>query len=270
MKNIEICQIPVFRFAHAFEAEKYETFIPPSMNGIELTYITDGVLHITKGKERYNAEKGDILCGLRDVETYVKADGFHRHHTVFVDTRWELSDSRAYGLHLPYVLKYCPESEEIFRMIDEFIYASHRYQNSKARTAELFLSILCKIERAYLKNFEKDAPEASILAEKAKNYIQKNINKPITQKEIADYLGVSPGHLCRVFKQSEGLTLMKYVNTVKLKGIQNLIAKENIKLYKAAELYGYSDSNYVSSLYKRMFGMNITDTAKTKDVSINE
>ncbi len=268
MKIIEISEMPVFRFAHTFEADSYEKSMPPRTDGIEISYITQGVLHVTKGRERYDAEKGDILCGIRDVATSVRAEGFHRHHTVFVGTRWRESESRSYGLHIPYILKYCRESEEIFKLIDEFIYASHVYQNSPSRTAQLFLKILCKIDRAYLKNFEKKMPEQSILAEKAKNYIQQNINIPITQKEIAEHLGVSPGHLCRVFKQAEGQTLIKYVNTAKLRGIRNLITKENVKLYKAAELYGYSDSNYVSSLYKKMFGHNITDAVKTKDAKI--
>ena len=35
--------------------------------------------------------------------------------------------------------------------------------------------------------------------------------------------------------------------------------KENLKLYEASQLFGYSDANYVSFLYKKMFGRNITD-----------
>ena len=33
----------------------------------------------------------------------------------------------------------------------------------------------------------------------------------------------------------------------------------NFDLYKAAEFFGYSDPSYVSRLYKKLFGSNITD-----------
>ena len=38
-----------------------------------------------------------------------------------------------------------------------------------------------------------------------------------------------------------------------------LMDRERAKLCDAARQYGYSDPNYVSSLYKRTFGHNITE-----------
>jgi YesN/AraC family two-component response regulator len=38
--------------------------------------------------------------------------------------------------------------------------------------------------------------------------------------------------------------------------------RENLRLYEAATRYGYTDANYVSRLYKRYFGKNITDFKK--------
>ena len=55
------------------------------------------------------------------------------------------------------------------------------------------------------------------------------------------------------------ISLIKYVNTLKLKGVYALMKKEGFRLYEASAAYGYSDPNYVSTLYKRMFGQNITD-----------
>ena len=60
---------------------------------------------------------------------------------------------------------------------------------------------------------------------------------------------------------------MKYVNKIKLENIKSIMDRENIPLYKAAALYGYSDPNYVSRLYAQMFGKSITkklNSAKVK------
>ena len=51
---------------------------------------------------------------------------------------------------------------------------------------------------------------------------------------------------------------MSFINRTKLRKIKTLIDRENMKLYQAAEAFGYSDANYVSRLYKKLFGKNIT------------
>ena len=258
MKIIDIYKMPIFKLACVFEAEKYSNSFEPSNTCLEIAYVSEGCLEVTKGKEKYIAEKDDIMCAIRDVKTNVRTSEFHSHHVVVVDTLWKFSDKNISAFHIPYVLKRCHETEEIKRLIDEFIYSSHIYENSPGRTAELFLRILCKIDEASRKNESFYQPKYSLMAEKAKSYIQKNIKKPITQKAVAEHLGVSPSYLCSVFKKSEGMTLIHYVNLRKLTDIKNLLDKENLPMYKVAEMYGYSDANYVSALYKKLFGRNIT------------
>lgn len=95
--------------------------------------------------------------------------------------------------------------------------------------------------------------------QKAKNYIRLHINEPITQKEVASYLGISPGYLCSLFQKAEHTPLIQYVNRQKLTEIKILMEQKHLKLNEAASLYGYSDPNYVSRLYKNIFQHNITD-----------
>ena len=62
-----------------------------------------------------------------------------------------------------------------------------------------------------------------------------------------------------VFKKTEGISFQKYVNFEKLEAIKNLMEKEHVHLYEAAALFGYTDPNYVSRLFKKYYGYNITD-----------
>ena len=259
MNVIDIQKIPVFKFGLIFEADSYKNNFKLSESVLEFAYIAEGKLDVTKGTQKYTAEKGDILCGIRDVATEIKTDSYHCHHSVGIETLWTFTDNQASGYHIPYLIKHCPESDEIIKLIDKFIYSSHIYENSPGRTAELFFTILNKIDSISRASKEFRRPEYSLIAEKAKLYIQKNLNKPITQRNIAEHLGISPGYLCSVFKKSEGITLIKYVNMIKLKSIETIIIKENLPLYKAAEMYGYTNPNYVSLLYKKTFGRNISD-----------
>ena len=102
-------------------------------------------------------------------------------------------------------------------------------------------------------------PSEEMYVHRAKDFIHKNIRFPLTQTAVAEHLGISSGYLCYVFKKTEGITVMRYVNTAKLDGIKALLDNESIHLYEAVELFGYTDPNYVSRLYKKLFGYNITD-----------
>jgi len=48
--------------------------------------------------------------------------------------------------------------------------------------------------------------------------------------------------------------------------MQMLMQKENLKLREAVMLYGYNDPNYVSALYKKLFGHNITNIKNGKNI----
>jgi len=76
---------------------------------------------------------------------------------------------------------------------------------------------------------------------------------------VAEHLSISPEYLCYVFKKATGISVMKYTNMTKLHAMRNLMEKENLYLYEAASLFGYSDPNYVSRLFRKLFGFNITN-----------
>ena len=56
--------------------------------------------------------------------------------------------------------------------------------------------------------------------------------------------------------------MVNFINKIKLEKIRELMEKQNLKLYQAAELLGFSDPNYVSNLYKKYYHINITDSFK--------
>ena len=258
MNTIEIRSIPKIVFAHSYETEKtFENFFDAGKNFIEICYVCEGEIVIHKGSEVYVVQKGDIECLIHDEPVKIYSnEKYHCHHTIGISAEWEYAESISKGLYLPLITRSCKEIEEIKKSIDECIYSSYKFENSDTKVAHRIFDILCKIDEVNRKNQQ---PEYSILAERAKKYIQKNIYKMITQKEIAEHLGITPGHLCNVFKQAEGMTLVKYVNALKLKNVESVMKKEKIKLYEAAQMFGYQDANYVSSLYKKMYGKNITE-----------
>lgn len=256
MKKIEALTMPKLLFAHRFEAESYKHSFVNTGELLEITYIAEGSLNINIGNETFKANKGDIVCFFHDEGATVTSDSFHRHHTVGASFDYCCSESPD-SIHLPLLLSEKNGTDKICRMIDEIIGDSATMKASCTKFAARFFGLLLNIDAVH-KRCVLRVPGEELYVRKIKEYVNSNIHLAISQKNAAEHLGISPGYLCNIFKKNTGVPFMKYVNRIKLENIKSIMDRENIPLYKAAALYGYSDPNYVSRLYAQMFGHSIT------------
>ena len=256
MNSIEILSLPKLRFAHIHQAERYHHHLAPNPHFLEISYIAEGSLTATFDEGKITVEKGDISC-FHAVPVTIDTSSFHCHHTFCVDVDWRAVPNPNHLL-LPPVTKAGHMTSEIEGLIDDFIYNPHLYDEKPERVAWNLFNILHKIDECNRASDNTDYPAGYIMVQRAKKYIHRNIYTPLTQTEVAAHLGITPSYLCNIFKSTEGTTVMKYINQIKLQNIRNLIETRDMKLYEAAAMFGYSDPNYVSSLYHKIFGHTIT------------
>ena len=161
-------------------------------------------------------------------------------------------------LTIPKNISYSEYTINARRLIDKIIELSKNHDTPPVLLSGLILELLGEIDLVAKKPQKGTTYSNRFYTDKAKEYISVNLKKPITQKSIAEYLGVTPQYLCSVFKSATGEPIIKYINKLKLQQIQILIERENVKLHQAAEIMGYTDPNYVSRLYKKYYGRNVT------------
>ncbi len=266
MQYIKLTSLPEFGFAHIFAIQRYENTLPAlplEEQRLEITYIVQGQLKLMQGKDHFTANPDAVICNpYRDV-LQLESSGAHEHHTVCFYVRYDCAQTLTNGqngfLSIPLVTNAADRTGRIKKLIDEIIQKNTLHSESRIFCSGLFLQLLAEISEANQPNIKSSAYYNPSYVNKAKNYIFEHLDQPILQKEIAEYLHISPEYLCTIFKQTEGVPLMTFINRIKLKKIKLMMERENIKLYQAAALYGFSDPNYVSRLYKQYFNRNITE-----------
>lgn len=263
MTTIEFDSLPIIQFAHMYQAERYENTIPPIERRIEVCYVDEGCLTILCDGGTVVAEKGDILCSCFNDNVKVFAPQFHRHYSIGITVDWRSLTDNFNGLFLPRVTRHSNETAVIGEWIKELIFNQSTYTASPTKSAATALELLCRIDEYNRQKKTFEVSGEALYTQKAKRYVEQHLYEPITQSEIAEVLGISSGYLCSVFKRTEGIPLMQYINKTKLMSLRDLLLRENVHLYEAAEMFGYSDPNYVSRLYKKLFGYNITDRSHT-------
>ncbi len=259
MNFIEISSLPEILFSHIYKADTYHNHFAVRENFLEIFYVEEGLIYLKNGKENLSIKKGDVICFMRNFETAISAEAFHCHHTVGAAVNWSFLNTEQKGLLLPTVTPSEYNTANICRLIDDLIHNQISYKTSKALGAAKFLELLCAIDKCNRKSQNLNMPSELLYTKRAISYIQQNIHNCITQNSIAEHLGISPEYLCAVFKKTQGTTIMRYINKLKLESIKTLMDNTNLHLYEVAAMYGYNDPNYVSRLYKQLFGHNITD-----------
>lgn len=99
---------------------------------------------------------------------------------------------------------------------------------------------------------DADAPVSDLVA-RAREYIHRHYDQPLTLAEIAGYLRVSPSHLSHVFKEATGSTVIAYLTGVRLAAAHRLL-RASLPVSRVAELVGIPDPYYFSRVFRRAFG----------------
>lgn len=264
METIRIDGLPEIAFAHIYGEQVYNSVLPTLPRRIEVTFLYEGSLQIEQNGITAQAQKNSVICNLFETPLHIRASGYHEQHTVCFHVAFSHTDERQNNvLRLP-LLTQLQEAGRLCRLIDEIIRTHTLHTGNALICAGLFLQLLGELDSLNRQGAKNNSYGNLRYINRAKDYIYKNLQRPIRQSEVAEQLGVSPEYLCAIFKKTEGVSLMYFINRIKLERIRSLVEKENMKLRDAAELYGFTDANYVSRLFKKIFHMNITDIKKSK------
>lgn len=81
--------------------------------------------------------------------------------------------------------------------------------------------------------------------------------------QIAEAFFVSKYHLCRVFKNAMKVTLIEYLNQVKIKNARQLLEFSERDVGDVAEACGFNSVAYFSNVFKKITGMSPTEYRKS-------
>jgi len=100
--------------------------------------------------------------------------------------------------------------------------------------------------------------ETQWLVRKGMAHIHERYAEPISREDIAEYVGVSPGHLTRCFRREVGVTPIEYLNRYRIRQSKALLGMGDRNITEVALEVGFADSNYFSRIFRREEGVSPT------------
>ncbi len=120
---------------------------------------------------------------------------------------------------------------------------------------EMFQALENEAE-AILRHIQKEsAPASAQYAERAVDFIEEHYQYDISIQDIADELGISRFHLCRVFKESRGVTLLEYIAEVRMERAKRLLEETELSVGEVARQVGFNNVTYFHKRFKQSFGI---------------
>lgn len=93
------------------------------------------------------------------------------------------------------------------------------------------------------------------LVAQAKAYIAQHYMTGLTLEELAGELHINPGYFSTLFKQLSGVTFREYLRALRIEKAQELIRRDDGKLYEIAERVGYQNASHFNRAFKEVTGV---------------
>lgn len=99
-------------------------------------------------------------------------------------------------------------------------------------------------------------------------FINKNYNGKISLEDMSGLLNVDKSHFCRLFKSTVGVSMVDYLNYVRISNAEKLLLSDKIMpVAEVAERTGFQSEAYFCKLFKRYKSCSPTQYRKFKIAS---
>jgi two-component system, response regulator YesN len=96
------------------------------------------------------------------------------------------------------------------------------------------------------------------------NFILENVDNGISVQSICENIFISKAHLSEQFKKNMGISLLEYMNMIKMERTKFLLSEGKMKNYEIAEKIGFKDCEYFNKVFKKYTGITMREYRNIK------
>lgn len=141
---------------------------------------------------------------------------------------------------------------DAYRLSDHFI-----NQIDQCRTMEEMIELnqRCFYKFTKLVADTRKTRSFSRYTEQCKDYISRNYHHKIYLEDIAEAIGISPGHLSRSFRQDTGEKIVDYIRKFRVERAANLLKYSDATLSEISDYVCFNSQSHFGSVFKEYMKM---------------
>lgn len=97
---------------------------------------------------------------------------------------------------------------------------------------------------------------------KITEYIHENYTSDISLESLSHKFYINPSYLCRLFKEVTNLTIVEYLNQVRVKNAELFLTSTDKSIMEIAQLLGFSSQTYFNRVFKSIMMLTPSEYRK--------
>ena len=122
------------------------------------------------------------------------------------------------------------------------------------------------IDFTRLVQMAKERFVSNTYVDNCKKDIALNILKKISLADVAEDIGVEETYLARLFKESEGITVVHYIHKEKIKIAKNLLKYSSRPISEISYYLSFTSQSYFGKVFKEICGMTPKEYRKKNQI----
>ena len=247
---VDASETPVLFCERFDERSSIWNFKEHCHNCIELIYFLYGNARVITGETSVQASFYDMIIYPKGMP-HTESLQFDHHQEIiclWVDIP---------GLELKDILR-IQDKDARFKWLMEAIHEEYKSKTpSQALIDHYVKSVVLLIGRCYFeKQTQNDIVSRVIL------YMHDHLTESISVQQLADMVYVSKSFLSRAFKQKTGLSLMEYLNSLRMEAAKAMLVASNLNTEEIAYQTGYHSTKFFYRAFRAYTGMSTREYRK--------
>lgn len=217
----------------------------------------------------YSVEAGSGFVGLPYQIAYYEADQADPWTYMWIGAKGQVVTSLLNQIvdlgQMPIITP--QDTGELYRIMNSFIFCAQdpsfsSYLEAASLFYALFSILYQSVDRAPgTQKLNRDLKTKDYL-DKAREFIQNNYFKHISMLTVANYVGIDPDYLARIFKKEFDVTPVIFLRNLRLGLAHKLLLHTSMPVQEIAVAVGFTDPQYFSRCFTKSRGVSPRELRK--------
>lgn len=239
---------------------------------MELLRIVSGRLELRLGSEHFSVLPGQVvIIGPRRMHYGLAGEAGVAYHTIMFDIKKFYNDTLAADKYLVPICENITNfqavstNQQVVEMVDKSVNLLTAEKGENPLLAIGTVYEILGLLYQYCRSNTNVIHNADNKFKPVLEYINNNFSEKISAKDICTRFGYNETYFCRRFKSITGITVMNYIQILRMEKAQKLLRDSDEDVGNIAWQCGFSDVSYFSNCFKRRFGITPTDFRKREE-----
>ncbi|MNO23125.1 Arabinose operon regulatory protein [compost metagenome] len=258
----KLYQCDVLSAGFCFHRKPFQMSRPDGLQNYLLRLQTEGRSRTSINGVMTQVESGDLmLFGPSDPYLLIIDEEIYPLHEeriesgdyyIFCEGRWI---EEWWMLKERPTLQHLPLSENLLTPFRQIVLEQRRISDNSPHISACYLQILCmEIDR--LLTEQPYSTPSGYLAYRMKHFIEEHVVSPIRLADVGRHVGLSVSRAVHIFKETFGISIVQYVNEVRLEMARERILYSPMQLEHVAETCGFVNYSYFYRVFRRKYGLS--------------